>query len=229
MKSTILTTLAFFLATTLGWAQDYIDQNFIEVNGKATIKVVPDLIYLKIQLSEKLKNKSALQIKENAMLERFKSIGIDTQKDLVIKDLASNFRVQVFSKDDIVISKVYLLTVHDGKTANRVITELEELQISNVNVDHLDHTKMIEYKRECLSMAVKAAKTKAEIMAISTGQTAGRALHIQELEVQNPTYGMGNNVIYKAEISTRQDTYASDLDFDEIRIESLVTATFELK
>jgi len=232
MRATLI-ILAIILLPQLAAAQkNFLDQNFIEVQGQATIKVVPDLIYLRIQVSEKQKYRSDMEAKERKMLDDLKTIGIPAS-DIVIKDLASNFRSKMFSDDNIVISKVYLVLVHDGKTANKVISDMEQLEISNIKVDHLDHTKMTEFKKDASIKAIVAAKEKAQNLATAVGQSIGRALVIEAASspvpaISNAVYD-NTRVLYKTEVSTSPDFFITDLDFDEIKIEYTVQAKFELK
>lgn len=229
MRSILLFVAIIVLPGCTVAQKSFLDQNYIEVQGKSTIKVVPDQIYLRIQISEKQKNRADLEAKERQMLDDLKAIGIPTS-DIVIKDLASNFTAKLFSDDNIVISKVYLLMVHDGKTANKVISDMEELEISNIKVDHLDHTKITEFKKEAGMKAMVAAKAKAESMATSIGQAIGRALHIEEVyDVSAGRVYDNTRFAYKGEVSTSPDFFLTDLDFDEIKIEYTVQAKFELK
>jgi len=231
MKARIVLLMMVMPLWTLAQGpKNFIDQNFIEVRGQAVVKIVPDLIYLRIFLSERQKNHVDLEIKEKQMLESLKSIGIDLSKDMVVKDLASNFRIKMFSDDNIVISKAFLLCVHDAKTANKVISELEKLEISNVKVDHLDHTKMTDFRKECNIKAIVAAKAKAEYLTQALNQSVGRAIYIEEnasAPVPYDNRGMSNvNYSGGLEKSFPSDSY---LEFDEIKIESVVFARFELK
>jgi uncharacterized protein YggE len=206
--------------------KNFLDQNYIEVTGKATVKIVPDQIYLRIHMSEKQKNKIDLEVKEREMIARLKDIGIDVTKELVIKDMASNFSGKVFS-DEIVIAKVYLLLVHDARTANRVISEMEKLEISNIRVDHLDHTKIVDYKKDCSIQAIKAAKIKAENLSGAIGQSIGRAVYAEE--VQFPMMNESANALYRDKSEASAGWFATDLDFDEIKIDYSVMVRFELK
>jgi uncharacterized protein YggE len=209
--------------------KNFLDQNYIEVQGKATVKVAPDQIYMRVQISEKQKYRSDMEAKERKMLDDLKTIGIP-ESDIVIKDMASNFRSRVFADDNIVISKVYLVLVHDAKTANRVISNMEKLEISNIKVDHLDHTKLTDFKKDASVKAMAAAKLKAESLAGAIGQSIGRALCIEE-DYSAPLKPVYDNTrfAYKGEVSTSPDYFLTDLDFDEIKIEYIVLAKFELK
>lgn len=61
MKLTTL-VLCLFLSWGISRAQtgekNFIDQNYIEVTGTAEMEIVPDEIYLKIVLSERIKEKN---------------------------------------------------------------------------------------------------------------------------------------------------------------------------
>ncbi|MEI9917216.1 MAG: SIMPL domain-containing protein [Bacteroidota bacterium] len=226
MRAIIFIAAIITLSGNAAAQKNFLDQNIIEVNGQATVKVVPDLIHLRIQISEKQKYHKDMEAKELRMIEALKRIGID-QKDVVIKDLASNFRSKVFSDDNIVISKVYLVLVHDGRIANKVIADMEELEISNIKVDHLDHTKMPEFKMEASTKAMKAAKAKAENLANAIGQSIGRALSIEELQMPSNEVYDNTRLAFKGEVSTSY--LLTDLEFNEIKIEYSVHAKFELK
>lgn len=208
---------------------NFLNQNYIEVQGKATIKVVPDQIYLRIQISEKEKTRSNLEVKEREMIKRLKDLGIDVSKELTIKDLASNFSPKIFSDDNIVISKVYILLVHDAATANKVISKMKDLEISNIKVDHLDHTKITDFKKECSIKAIVAAKTKAETLTQAIGQTVGRALYVEELPMMNVMLSQSQNYRYKAEVGNGYEKLETDLEYDEITVEYVIMTRFELK
>ncbi|HZY81882.1 MAG TPA: SIMPL domain-containing protein [Cyclobacteriaceae bacterium] len=226
MRTILILLLASVSLTTIAQTDH---PNYIEVRGHAVVKVVPDLIYLRIQISEKQKYQVDLDAKEKQMLERLKSIGINLEKDLVVKDLASNFQSRAFSSDNIVISKAFLLCTHDAKTANKVISELEKLEISNVIVDHLDHTNLEEFKKECNINAMVAAKSKADYMTQAIEQSVGRALYINEVTTLPKGANESANTIFYGEKKTSAYWNDSVLDFDEIKLECAVFARFELK
>ena len=208
--------------------KNFIDQNYVEVTGKAEMQVVPDLIYLKIKISEKdSKNKVSVAAMEKMMTDKFQELGIDVKKDLSVNDFLSFFKNKMLAKADVILAKEYQLVVHDARTAGRVINELEKLDISNVSVDHLDHTKIEDLRKEVKMNAVKAAKDKAEYLTKSIGQNIGRAIFISELD---------NNFSPSNSISVRGYSYsysepklAIDLDFEKIKLEYSILVRFELK
>lgn len=227
LLASLLFVSSFLSAIAQSGEKNFIDQNYIEVTGKAEMQIAPDLIYLKIRLSERDKGKPQLPDVEKKMIDKLQEIGADTKKDLSVGDQLSRFRAKAFSTD-IVISKEYLLTVHDAKTANRVFLELEKLEISNVSIDHLDHTKMLEYRRELKINAIKAAKEKAEGLTKAINQNIGRAIFIQELE--NLPVFTSNNIRVRGVASYASEAKQEvDVDFEKIKLEYAILTRFELK
>ena len=152
--------------------KNFIDQNYIEVSGKAEMEVIPDMIYLKIILSDKdNKNNMSLEKIDKAMISKLTEIGIDVGKDLSVKDLTSSFRQYWLSKNDIVLTKKYQLIVHDAKTLEKVYSEFRQLGISNVNIEKIDHSRMEQFRKEVKVNAIKAAKEKAESLAAAINQS----------------------------------------------------------
>ena len=213
--------------------KNFIDQNYIEVNGKAETEIVPDMIYLKIILSDKdNKNKQSLDEIDKSMINKLVEIGIEVSKDLSVKDFASNFKSYFLGKTDILLTKQYQLIVHDTKTLQMVYFEFQKLGISNVNIDKLDHSKIEQFRKEVKVKAIKAAKEKAESLSSALNQTIGRAIYVQEIE--NPYYLnsalqgrlAGVNVRYKAEAN---DSSAPEIEFEKINLQYSILVRFELK
>ena len=89
-----LLTVLFLLFSSIIIAQtgekNFIDQNYIEVTGKAEMEIIPDEIYISILLNEKnYKGKNFPEL-EKSMFDKLSDLGIDLSKDLAIKDLLSD-------------------------------------------------------------------------------------------------------------------------------------------
>ena len=73
--------------------KNFIDQNYIEVTGKAEMQIMPDLIYVKILLSERdTKNRFTIAELEKKMIAKFQELAIDVKNDLALNDLESFFK-----------------------------------------------------------------------------------------------------------------------------------------
>ncbi|HOA46429.1 MAG TPA: SIMPL domain-containing protein [Paludibacteraceae bacterium] len=229
MKRTFL-TLALVVAVAVGYAQEknFIDQNYIEVNGYAEKKVIPNEIYLKIVLNEKdFKNKQLPEI-EKSMIDKLKSIGIDVKKQLKVCDYTSNFKKYWLLKSAVVQEKEYQLVLSDAQTVAKTFLGLSSLGIANVSVEKVDHSDMQKLKMETKASAMQSAKQNATVLANAIGQEVGRALYISEGYEQpyrhsNVAFGL------KATGAETDEVYVPDIEFEDIELRSTVIVRFELK
>ncbi len=238
MKNTLIILATLFSLTLFAQngEKNFIDLNYIEVTGKAELEVVPDQIFLKIILNEKeFKSKQSIKEMEQLMTDKLSEIGIDAGKDLVVKDFVSNFQFYRLSKTDINVSKEYQLLVHDASTAGKVFVELEKAGISNISVEKLEHTNMQEYRKAVKVDAIKTAKEKASDLAAAIGQGIGRAVYINEVDMNN-TYHL-NTIIGRVAGMSAQGSHSGhstaqedlNLEFEKISIEYTILCRFELK
>jgi len=230
----------------VGYAQtgekNFIDQNYIEVIGKAELEVSPDMIYLKIVLSDKNnKDKLTLPEIEKKMIDKLTEIGIDVNKDLSLLDFASNLRSYSLKLNNVMLTKQYQLIVHDAKALQKVFFEFQKLDIPNVSIVKLEHSKMEQYRKDAKVLAVKAAKEKAELLSAALNQKIGKALLVQEAEaVDLKSYsdgqgwltgkvaGVASNVkIRNSGLSN--ESMDADIEFEKIKIESVFLVRFSLE
>lgn len=181
MKKSIL-IFAFAMVQTLVFGQkNFLDQPYIETSAKVDTLITPDKIYLSITINEAdSKNKKSVETQEKEMEKALKSLNINTEKDLVLLDLASNFRNYLFKGQSILKSKRYELLVSDAVTAGKVLIALENLGISNANIDRTEYSKSEELLLELKSKAVAKTKKIAEKLAKALGQKVGKAVHIRD-------------------------------------------------
>jgi uncharacterized protein YggE len=235
MKKLILTAVLFFpiLLFAQTGEKNFIDQNYIEVTGKAELEVVPDMIYIHIVVNEKDNSgKTPIEELEKKMKTKLQELGIDISKDLAVEDLESNFKYYLLFKPDVMISKEFQLMVRDAKIAGSVFIELKKLGISNLSIAKLDHSKMEELKKEVKVKAIKAAKTKAELLTQAIGQNIGRAIYIQEIEYGDYQPMMMNTRMNKMsvmDLANTSEPSEPSVDFQKIKLSSTIAVKFELK
>lgn len=207
--------------------KNFIDQNYMEVTGTAEMEVVPDEIYLKIVISEKDKGKKSVEEQEKRMIGILQKLGIDVRKDLLMKDISSDFKIYFLKRAAIQTEKEYQLCMHGAEKIGQLLMDLEAAGISNISVDRLDHSQLEKFRREVKVNAVKAAREKAEAFAEALGQEVGRALYVGEngsgyYPRQNAAANVrirGASVLHEAPV----------LDFEKIQLKYSVLVRFELK
>lgn len=169
--------------------KNFIDQNYIEVNGTAVMEVVPNLIYLKIVIGDKdQKGKVGVEQLESKMFDMLKKLGIDLKKDLSVRDVASNLKSYVLKSSEIRTTKEYVLLLRNTELLNKVFLGLDKIGISDASVERVDHTDMPKFRRQVKVDAIKVAKEKAEDLTAAIGQGIGRALYINETGME-PSHG----------------------------------------
>lgn len=189
MKKHFLIFILIFVQNLVFGQKNFLDQPYIEISTKADTLVTPDKIYLNIRINEAdSKNKKSVEQQENEMEKTLKKLGINTEKDLTLLDLASNFRNYFLKGQNVLKSKQYELLLKDAVTAGKVIIELENIGISNVNIDRTEYSKTKELVLDLKAKAVAKSKTTAEKMVKPLGQKIGRALHISENYHSNDYY-----------------------------------------
>lgn len=231
----ILCAFLTLLITVSASAQskNYIDQPFIEVNGKADTLVTPNEIFIRILLSEKdVKDRIALEDLELKLVVALKKLNIDTEKDLAIVGLASNFRNYILKDKDILKYKVYQLEVSDANTATKVFIALEQLGISNSFVERVGHSATEMIKNKLRNKAMLDAQHKARILAESISQQIDRAIHISDTDQSLPAtvdaQTMGIRIRGLSEVVVSDKT-PPQIEFNKIRISAEVTVKFTLQ
>jgi uncharacterized protein len=230
----LLIGLPLFLFAQEG-TKNFIDFNYIEVTGTAEMEIIPDEIYLKILVDEKdNKGKQSLEDLEKQMFRKLEKIGIDVSKELSIIDFTSNFKNYFLRDDKIFTRKEYQLIVHDGKTAGKVFQELEEIGISNISIEKVDHSKLDDFKKEVKVKAIKAAREKAVFMVEAIGQSIGGAIYIQEINnnvFQGRLAGVTSNIVIRGLSSVKQQNIVQEpqIEFEKINLEYSVLVRFELQ
>ncbi len=216
--------------------KNFIDQNYIEVTGKAEMEIVPNEIYLKIIVNEKdLKGKQKLQEVEKSMIEKLSEIGIDISKQLAIRDIASNFQKYWLKGSEINSIKEYQLKVENAKIVGQVIRELESLGLSNISIDKIEHSEIQKFRTEVKIMAMKAAKEKAISLTNAIDQNIGKAIYIQEMNnqvynaLQGRVAGLSNIVVTGYGYSDKSKMEQTEIEFEKIKLGYSILARFEIE
>lgn len=203
----------------------FIDKPYIEVIGTAEQEVIPDEIYLKIVLQEKdSKGKSTVESQEKAMITALQQAEIEVEKQLRIQDAASDLKTYWLKGNTVVTRREYVLLLPDAGKLDKVFRELERLEISNVSVQKVSHSRLKEFRLQVKVAAIQAARQKAEQLAGAIQQRIGHAIYIQEMEWEPRPYF--SNVAVRAVENVAGE--GGNVEFEKIRLQASVRVCFEL-
>jgi len=234
MKILAIITMLFCAYTGYSQNKNYIDQPLIETQAVVDTLVTPDEIYLTIAVSESdTKGKTSVEELETKMVQTLKSLGINTEKDLSLNDLASNFKKYFLKGQDVLKAKVYTLKVSDAQMAGSVILGLEKIDISNVELERTGFSKMKELELELRSLAIKRAKEQALSLVDPLGQKVGAAIYISDQSnrfVSRTLQSQASGIVIRGESALNEAEYKpADIEFEKIKIEIGVFVKFKLE
>lgn len=231
MKKVIIPIIGLLFSTAIfAQSKSFLDVPYLETSAQVDTLVTPDKIYLNITIQEKdSKGRNSVEEQENKMAQRLKALGVDLDKQLVIKDLSSNFQKYFLRGKEVVKSKQYSLLVYSGKQAGEVLMALEQLDIANAFLEKTEYSKMDELELELKTRAVKKAKQKANALTKPLGQKVGLALHIADnSQPYYPRYNQAPMMEMKAVSSDMGQAQPLDIDFEKIKAETTVNVKFAL-
>lgn len=227
-KLILLLVLSLIITSAFAQTKNFIDQPYIETRAQVDTLVTPDRIYLNILIAEKdTKGKVSVEEFENAMAAKLVSLGIDLKKQLMINDVASNFKKYFLKRQDILKSKAYSLVVYDGLTAGKVIVGLEEIGISNVQFHKTEYSKIDELKLNLKTKAVSKAKREAAALLKPLNQKVGGAIYISDV-YNNNNYSMQSRSLVM-EVAYDKKFEPIDIEFQKIKVQSEINIKFKIE
>ena len=234
MKKIILLLVVFSSALLHSQEKNFIDKPYLEVQGKADTLVTPNRIYIDVLISEKdTKGKKSVEELESEMLSKLKSLSIDTEKNVTMQDMMSNYKKFFLKQTDIQKAKSYSILVYDAKSTAKVFIGLEEVGISNVRIDKLEHSEESKLQLLMNTKAMENAKANAVSFTKPLGQNIGKALFVSQNK--NVAYrGNANQIRIRGYSSERKydaqsNKYNTEIEFEKITVTSEVITRFSLE
>ena len=231
IKRLFAVALLLLPVSAVAQEKNFIDVNYIEVTGRAEKEVAPDQIFIDITLSEsESRGKRSVEEQEKDMFKRFTNIGIDIQKDLQVSDLSSALQKFILKKDAILQTKSYTLKVTGTKMLSDVFAQLEQAQISDVNITKASLSNPEEVGREVMAEAALNARANAEAIVSALGQKVGYPLYIQSYTTTPrpvPVNAKMNDVVITRGVAM-ESAPQPELDFQKIKVEQNVTVRFRI-
>ncbi|TCJ17525.1 DUF541 domain-containing protein [Flaviaesturariibacter flavus] len=234
--------LALFAATTLlgASAQTNMSTNpyprTITVNGSAEQEVIPDEIYVNVDLKEydkKGQGKVALDGIRRDFLNAVRAVGLpDSAVTIAAYDGLNPWWQRKKKKDELYATITYQVKLRSSRMLDDLVGRLDDNATQNFYIARVDHSRLAEYRKQLKIAAVKAAKEKAKYLAEPIGERIGEAVTINEpVEFGGPiVYNQAANVRYKtAAVEMGGGDDSNQPDFRKIKLKYDVTVVFALK
>lgn len=232
MKNIVLLLAGLLItATASSQNKNFLDQPYLETAASADTLVVPDRIYLGIILRESdTKGRTTVEELEQQMAARLKAVGIDTQEQLAVANLSSDFRRYFLRGQEVEKDKSFELVVYDAQMAGRVLFELEKLGIANVSLNRTEYSKLESLQMELKAAAVRKAREQGRLMSEALGQGLGRAIYISDSGYNVYPMLRGKAAGVQMSAMEESDAYQPiDADFQKTRVEVSVQVKFILE
>lgn len=219
--------LAALLIVSMGAMAQEKERDCIEVTGRYTLKVQPDIINLRITIDEAAtKGKTNLEEVEKKMLSTLTTIGVDTKKDLKMLTSESSL-----TKKKMLSSRSYQLVAHDAESVQVIFAALDEIGITSIEIESTTHSRLKELQSDARKKAMEDAKAKATDLAETVGQTVGRAFYIRDDGGQDYVDYSPRLYMMKAanSVSLEDEAVGQPIESKDIEIKYNVYVKFELK
>lgn len=240
---TIILIAAFVTATVSGLAQGT-DRNpypkTITVTGTAEMELVPDEIYVNVDLKEYEKKGSGkvdLEKIKADFLKSARSIGLpDSVVSIAAYDgfNGNPYWLRKKKKEELYASITYQVKFNSSKKMDELVEKLDDMATQNFYITRTAHSKLETYRKNLKMQAVKAAKEKATYLTEAIDEKAGEAITINEpqeyyqpyINARAANYSLAKQNLEAADVAGAPE---AAMDFKKIKLRYDVTATFALK
>lgn len=224
------TALLLFLLCSFGLqAQALTESNapsLIDVTGTAELEIVPDLIYLSIELVDDLKNERPIDQQEKEMKKALSDLGVEL-KNLSLSNTNADYVRVGFLKKDVIKKASYTLLLNRADQLGTVFSKLDELKIHRAFISKLDHSNRLEIQKQLRVNAIKAAKEKADYLLEAINEKTGKAVYVNE-DVYNPFSRILHNQSSRMVSDYGKPDHLGALSFEVIKLKSSIHVKFTI-
>lgn len=217
----------------------------ITVTGSAEMDIVPDEIYVQIDLKEyrkKGENKVELDKIKSDFLAKCSSIGLPDSTISIASYEGSNFNYWYWKrkkKDPDMYSGIsYQIKFKDSKKMDQLVDLLDDEATVNFQITKANHSKIQEFRKQLKIQAVKAAKEKGIYLTDAINEKVGEAITIEEPDENTFLNNFENNVrvsqyanavYFNKDAAKVSDDDKAGVDFKKIKLRYEVKIVFAVK
>lgn len=213
----------------------------INVNGTAELEVVPDEIYVQVELREydkKGAGKIDIETIKNNFLKAAKSIGL-SETDLSVQGYSGWdgnywwYKKNKKQNPDMKAGITYWVKVNSTAKMDELVNKMDDEATQNFFIAKVSHSKLQEFKKQLKIDAIKAARDKAIYLAAAIGENVGEAITINEPNEVGyyppPVYRTANVMMEQKMAGVESSAPAMNVDFKKIKLQFDVNVVFALK
>lgn len=233
-----LTLIALFGMLTAVNAQTNNMENTrrVATRGYAEKEITPDIVYLSISLKEyyqdgNTKKKVAIDQLEKQLFDAAMKNGVK-KEDFTVQNIYSYNVADKKKNNELLQARQYRIKVADLKKLNIMLEEVDARGLQSTNISGYDHSQKREIEKELKTLAVRDARTNAEILAAADAENVGKVILINDNSSFNWNEIAPQPRMYAMKASNAEMDSANnglDLEVRPIKLTCNIDAVFELK
>lgn len=214
----------------------------ITVTGTSEMEIIPDEIYVQVDLREYKKRggeKEDLESIKTNFLNNCKSIGL-ADSAITIASYEGLNSVNWWRKrkkdPDLFATISYQIKFSSSKKMDELIDKLDDEATSNFRIVRTWHSKMSEYRKQLKIAAVKAAKEKGIYLTESINEKLGQAITVTEpaedFQFQTSNQYKTSNIVASKDAVGYYDFNvdgSNGIDFKKLRMRFQVSVVYALQ
>jgi len=246
MKKELLTLLLIvFFASAFGQQTTDKQNPFpktITVTGSAEMEIVPDEIYVVVDLREYDKRgqgKIDIERIKSAFVQNCREIGlIDSAITIASYQGYNNPWLRKKKKADLYSTISYQVKFSKSNDMDRLVDRLDDDATQNFRIIRTAHSRINEFRKQLKIQAIKAAKDKGIYLSEAIGEKLGDAISILEPEENSAAYynnltrGENSQIYLRDSMKLSYgmgDNAEIPVDFKKIKLRFEINVVFALK
>lgn len=234
MKSITTTVMFLFFFSFAAFTQTGTTApKTISVTGTASMEIIPDQIFISVELTEYEKRgqaKTELAAVKEEFINTCKAVGIP-EKNISVdsyEGLSASIWRKFGGKKTVLNNTIrYVIEFNNVELIDKMMSKLNDDATVSIQIVKIGHTKMVEFLKEIRKQAIRAAKEKASYLCEAVSEKLGEAIEITEPE----TYAFSatrENRFLNSNISLGDKSEDFSVGFKKIPITYSIQARFRI-
>lgn len=198
----------------------------IEVVGSASVELEPDQVYVSFTLKDFIANGKTITIdkSEQEVKKLLTTLCVDLKNLVVVNVYGYMSYADGANSGSYQSRKTYRVKFEDVTRVSEFISKIDKSFIESINIDESTHSDLTEHYKYIRAQAIKSAKDKACDLLQGFGEKCGRALKVEELQINGNTDLSQPNVRFQ-----QHEGPDTGSETQKIKVAYQVKVLFEIK